>query len=129
MAKKKRGFQGRKFSEQCSKCGVKWLPDMSNKAYRRAICLKCKVIEQDARNAEERRKTKEKGDVTLVQKKKPYTFKNRKPFWQDLARQLKAMKKREEWLPFIQNRMQEILNDKQLMDYINNTEIANYERD
>jgi len=70
-----------------------------------------------------------KREVTLVEKKKPYTFKNRKPFWQDLARQLKVMKKREEWLAFIQLQMDRILEDKQLMDYINDTQIADYDRD
>jgi hypothetical protein len=125
----KRGFQGRKFSEQCSGCGTKWLPDMSNKVYRRAVCYECLQLEYQKRNEEEKKKSRARGEVTLVQKKKPYTFQNRKPFWQDLARQLKVMKKREEWLAFIRLQMDRILNDKQLMDYINDTETANYGRD
>ena len=123
----KRGFQGRQFSTHCGECGVEF--NESNKAPKRALCIVCKR-EEDIR-VQERAKQKYRDNkvVTLQEKKQPYTFRNRKPFWQDIARQLKGMKKREEWLPFIQNRMQEILNDKQLMDYINDTETANYDRD
>jgi hypothetical protein len=33
------------------------------------------------------------------------------------------MKQREEWLAFIKQRMDEILEDKVLMDYINDTDV------
>jgi hypothetical protein len=60
-----------------------------------------------------------------MEKKSSYTFKNRNPFWQTLRSKLKGMKQREEWLVFIKNRMDEILNDKVLMDYINDTDVLN----
>ena len=127
MAKNKKGFKGKQVSKCCNQCGVEWLPDMSNKQNKRALCIEC-FLSESRRRTMEQREWREENLVTQAQKKKPYTFKNRKPFWQDITRKLKAMQTRDEWLPFIQNRMQEILNDKQLMDYINDTQIANYDK-
>jgi hypothetical protein len=123
----KRGYQGRQFSTHCGECGVEF--NESNKAPKRALCLACKRVEDIHYCEKARQKYKENNMVTTQEKKRPYTFQNRKPFWQSVSTQLRTMKSREEWLPFIQNRMEEILNDKQLMDYINDTETANYERD
>jgi hypothetical protein len=125
----KRGFQGRQFSDACRVCGQKWLTDMSNKYPKRALCFECKKEENNEYLEKTRQKYKENNMVTTKEKKKPYTFNNRKGFWKSISTQLRFMNRREEWLPFIQNRMEEILNDKQLMDYINDTETANYERD
>lgn len=119
-----KGFKGRQISNSCVRCGVEWLADRSNKVKKRAICFECKAEEQSKIN--EKQREKNKMTVTLVEKKRPYTFKNRKPVWDAVRTEIKGMKNRSEWLPFIQNRMQEILNDKQLMDYINDTEIADY---
>lgn len=125
----KRGFQGKKTSTNCNGCGVEWLPDMSNKVHKRAMCHSCMKEEYEERKEADKKRVRINREVTLVQKKKPYTFKNRKPFWQELAKELKGMKKREEWLPFIRLQMDRILNDKQLMDYINDTQIADYDTD
>ena len=128
MAKSKKGLRGKQFSKCCAQCGVEWLPDMSNKKAKRALCIECYTQEVKHRTIEQR-EWREENLITQVQKKRPYTFKNRKPFWQSIANELRGMKSREEWLPFIQNRMNEILNDKQLMDYINETQIADYGND
>lgn len=116
----------KEFSKQCRECGVEWLKDFSNKHNGRALCLDCMKLEYEKRKEAEKIKAKE--HVTLVEKKKPYTFMNRKPFWREVNSELKGMKKREEWLPFIQKRMDEILMDTQLMDYINDTQNADYNK-
>jgi hypothetical protein len=123
----KRGFQGKQFSTHCGECGVEF--NETNKAPKRALCLECKRVEDIHYCEKAKQKYKENNMVTTQEKKRPYTFQNRKGFWKSISTQLRFMNTREEWLPFIQNRMEEILNDKQLMDYINDTETANYERD
>ena len=125
----KRGFQGKKLSTNCSRCGVEWLADMSNKVIKRAVCYPCLKVEYEERKEAEQKKVRINREVTLVEKKKPYTFKNRKPFWDEVRTNLKGMKTRAEWLPYIRLQMDRILNDTQLMDYLNDTEIANYDRD
>lgn len=111
----------KELSKCCSKCGVEWLPDFSNKTPKRALCLECRVEvnkEYSIKNNLGRKRL-----YNRMEKKSPYTMKNRTKFWQSLSRQLKGMKKREEWLEFIKQRMDEILNDKVLMDYINDTDV------
>jgi hypothetical protein len=113
----------KELSKCCSKCGVEWLPDLSNKTAKRALCLECRVEvnkEYSIKNNLGRKRL-----YNRMEKKSPYTMKNRTGFWRKINAELKGMKKREEWLGFIQNRMQEILNDKALMDYINDTDIEN----
>jgi hypothetical protein len=119
----------RELSKCCGKCGVVWDETLSNKEPKRALCKDCFKIEYKKRKEAMVEKLKVNGNVTQVTKKKPYTFKNRKGFWRETAAKLKGMDSRKEWLPFIQQRMQEILNDTQLMDYINDTQIANYDKD
>ena len=110
----------KELSKCCVKCGVEWLKDLSNKVTKRALCFECKKeydIEWKQKNPIKKRL------YNRHEKKSAYTFKNRTAYWQDLRTQLKGMKKREEWLEFIKNRMDEILNDKVLMDYINDTDV------
>ena len=111
----------KEFSKCCSKCGVQWLEDMSNKVPKRALCFECKK-EWDKEFNDKNNKGR-KRMYNRLEKKGPYTMKNRTPYWRSLSTQLKGMKKREEWLEFIKNRMDEILNDKVLMDYINDTDV------
>jgi hypothetical protein len=112
----------KELSKCCANCGVEWLPDLSNKAVKRALCKECK-LEYD-REYRDKNPIKRRLNNRL-EKKGPYKMANRTKFWQSLSRQLKGMKKREEWVAFIQNRMDEILNDKVLMDYINDTDVLN----
>jgi hypothetical protein len=109
-------------SKCCVKCGVEWLSDLSNKVPKRALCFGCKK-EYDA-EWKQKNPTK-KRLYNRHEKKSAYTFKNRTAYWQSLRKELKSMKKREEWVVFIKNRMDEILNDKALMDYINDTDVLN----
>ncbi len=111
----------KELSKCCSKCGVEWLADFSNKTPKRALCLECKVEvnkEYSIKNNLGRKRL-----YNRMEKKSSYTFKNRNPFWQTLRIKLRMMKNREEWLAFIKQRMDEILEDKVLMDYINDTDV------
>ena len=117
----------KKVSTHCKNCGIEWNEDMSNKFPRRALCYPCKKKWQDSVNEIEKERRKNNGVVRLATKKTPYTFRYRKDFWLELRTKLKTMKTREEWLPFIQKRMDEIIEDTQLMDYLNDTQIAKYD--
>lgn len=125
MANKR--YNGRQISTHCGGCGIEF--DGTNKADGRALCLECKKKADIVYANNRMEKLKVDGLISKRAKKDPYKQKNRTLFWKDINKQLKKMKKREEWLPFIKNRMQEILNDKQLMDYINDTQIADYDTD
>ncbi len=109
-------------SKCCVRCKVEWLSDFSNKVPKRALCFGCKR-EYDAEWKQKNPDSGKKRMHNRLEKKSPYTFKNRTEYWQGLRKELKGMKKREEWLEFIKNRMDEILNDKVLMDYINDTDV------
>ena len=117
----------KELSKSCKICGVEFLPDLSNKYPKRARCLECKSEENKQRTIEQR-EWREENVVSMVEKKSPYTFRNRKSFWREINKELKSKKRREDWLPLIQKRMDEILEDKQLMDYINDTQIAEYNK-
>lgn len=116
----------KKLSTSCRDCGVEWLEDLSNKVPKRALCWECKLKWDSEYQSKFKEKAKLTAGVSKRVKKDPYKMKNRTPFWQELRTKLKGMKSRKEWLPFIQNRLEEIINDKQLMDYLNDTENADY---
>ena len=124
----KRGYV-KECSTHCNRCGIEWLADMSNKANKRALCHPCLKVEYYERKEAEQKKTRINREITLVDKKKPYTFKNRKPFWDEIRVKLRGIEKRADWLAFIRLQMDRIIDDKQLMDYINDTEIADYDKD
>ena len=111
-------------SKCCVRCGIEWLSDLSNKVPKRALCFSCKR-EYDAEWKQNNPDSGKKRMHNRLEKKSPYTFKNRTGYWQGLRKELKGMKQREEWLVFIKNRMDAILNDKVLMDYINDTDVLN----
>jgi len=118
----------KELTTHCNGCGVKWLDDLSNKYPRRALCYECKEKWYQEYQSKMRQKYREEAGISKNVKKEPYKFKNRKLFWDEIRTELRGMKHRSEWLPFIQNRLTEILNDKQLMDYLNDTENAEYEK-
>lgn len=113
----------KEFSKGCKKCGELWLPDMSNKYPKRALCRKChKIWVEDWENNNKRVK------YTMYNSNRKEKYKNfkmdvRKPHWKKINDELKEIKNRDDWRGFISKKMNEILNNVELMDYINNTDI------
>ena len=110
----------KELSKCCSKCGVEWLSDLSNKQDRRALCKGCYQTELENRSKVEREKRNEIGAaLNRVELYKDYKFENRKPFWAEINKELKPLKDRKEIRVFIGKQMDRILNDRKLMEYIN----------
>lgn len=118
-----KGSRRKEFSKCCTKCGVEWLSDMSNKNPKRALCLKCTKEWQTEYNEKHRMNKYKMQGSNRTEKYKKFKMDVRKPYWKEVNDKLKGMKKREEWLPFIKEQMIGILNNVELMDYINDTNI------
>lgn len=111
----------KELSKCCVKCGVEWLEDFSNKTPKRALCLECKRVYDKEYSI--RSNANKKRLYNRTQKGKSFKVENRKTIWKEVNNEIKSLKTRQEWLPFIQNKMIEILNNKELMDYLNDTDI------
>lgn len=113
----------KELSKCCVKCGVEWLADFSNKTPKRALCFECKSVYDKEYSI--RSNANKKRLYNRTKKGKSFKVENRKTIWKEVNNEIKSLKTRQEWLPFIQNKMIEILNNKELMDYINDTDVLN----
>lgn len=114
----------KEFSKECKNCGVEWLPDMSNKAPRRALCKKC--LEEWTKEWWQEYRSNPNSNYKVTTKRKcgkPFKMENRKPHWKEINNELKKIKDRDEWKEFIRLQMDSILANTDLMNYINNTDI------
>jgi hypothetical protein len=107
----------KEFSKCCVKCNVEWLPDMSNKYKKRALCLECHKIYYNERKAVYTEKHKDdKRRIDLMQ---PFKLDNRKEHWKKVNDGLKGLKDINEIHAYIKERADEIFANKELMEYIN----------
>ena len=115
----------KELSKNCVDCGVKWLEDLSNKQPKRALCKECYQIEFKKMCKAQKDKRAEIGAVVnRIAIYKDYKMDNRKVFWKDINKELKGLKTREEHLSFISKQMDRILNDDNLMKYLNSVTMA-----
>lgn len=123
-----RGIKGstrKQMSKCCIKCGIEWLPDLSNKAPKRALCVGCiEEWQKDWWVEYNKRNPMVKINTGRLQKYNQFKIENRKPHWKKINDELKKMQSRDEWLPYIQLQMENILNNKELMNYINDTDVS-----
>jgi len=120
-----RGFQPRKTSTQCTKCGVEWDKDKSNKQKGRALCIVCYDGECGDRTIAKRKWDAEhKEGPNRVELYRDYKMANRKAFYNAINKELKPLKDRKLIREFISKQMDRILNDKQLMEYVSLTNLA-----
>lgn len=114
----------KEFSTNCKMCGVEWNDDFSNKKPLRAVCLECYKKEYEERKEKYKSIEYKKGE-NRHDKYRPFKIENRKHIYKELNLKLKGLKKREEVREFLKNRFDELLEDKALWDYINDTDIEN----
>jgi hypothetical protein len=114
----------KELSKSCGDCGVVWEKDLSNKQPRRALCKECYSIELKKTSKAQRDKRAELGaGLQRMELYKDYKFQNRDGFWRKINKEIKPLTKREDIRAFISKQMDRILEDTQLMDYINYTSI------
>lgn len=115
----------KELSKCCNNCGVVWLPDLSNKKSKRALCLECYeeegIVNRKVKAKYDRENKKGLNRIELYHN---YKVENRQPFWTAINKQIKPLKDREQIRAFISKQMDRILADETLMDYINLTEIV-----
>jgi hypothetical protein len=111
-------------SKCCAKCGVEWLTDLSNKVQRRALCLECIQIEYKERKAEYKANKFKRGNNRL-DKYQAYKIENRKHIHKAVNLELRKLKDRTEIREFLRKRFDELLEDKGLWDYLNDTDVEN----
>ena len=114
----------KELSTHCVKCGVLWNEDMSNKYPKRAVCLPCHKIEY-AERKEKYKSVEYKRGLNRHEKYKPYKIENRKHIHKAVNLELRGLKNRSEVREFLRKRFDELLEDKGLWDYINDTDILN----
>jgi hypothetical protein len=122
----------KQISKCCSKCGVEWHEDLSNKIPKRAVCLECYEAEGIERNTAKRKYDREhRVGMNRSEKYQNYKFSNRQPFWTAINKEIKPLKDRVEIRAFISKQMDRIIADQQLMDYINDTNLIekNYDNE
>jgi hypothetical protein len=114
----------KEISVGCSKCGVLWNEDFSNKTPKRALCKVCMKVEYEERK-EKYNKAKFKRGENRHQKYKPFKIENRKHIHKAVNLELRALKDRTQIREFLRKRFDELLKDTALWDYINDTDIQN----
>lgn len=103
-------------SKCCKKCSVEWLPDMSNKYPKRALCRECNKIEYQRVKAEwNAKQVPKKSKLELLQ---PYKASNRTKHWRAINSQLKPLTKIDDIHNFIVQQADKVFGDKALMEYI-----------
>jgi hypothetical protein len=113
----------KELSTECKNCNVVF--DLEHpKQPGRALCAEC-YIEEGIKSRKEKAKydKEHRFGLNRMEKYKDYKMSVRQPFWTAINKEIKKLKTREEYLPFISKQMDRILADKQLMDYINDTNI------
>jgi len=111
-------------SKCCVKCGIEWLADLSNKIKKRALCLECMKVEYEERK-EQYNKNKFKRGQNRHDKYKPFKISNRKHIHKAVNLELRGLNDRTEIREFLRKRFDELLEDKALWNYINDTDIEN----
>lgn len=114
----------KELSVGCSKCGVLWNEDLSNKIPKRALCLACMKVEYEERK-EKYKSVEYKRGENRHEKYKPFKIENRKHIHKEVNLKLKGLKDRSEIREFLRKRFDELLEDVALWDYINDTDIQN----
>lgn len=115
----------KQISKCCAKCGVVWDETLSNKQHKRAVCISCYQEEGVERRVAKAKWDKEhKFGKNRNEKYKDYKFANRQPFWTAINKEIRKLKDRGEIRAFISKQMDRIIADKQLMDYINDTDLV-----
>ena len=115
----------RELSKACGVCGVEWNEDLSNKQFKRALCKGCYQIELDNRNTRFKQERAEVGaKIKRIEAYRDYKLQNRSGFWASINKQIRPLTDRVEIRAFISKQMDRILEDKQLMEYINLISIA-----
>ena len=120
-----RGFQPRSMSTKCNKCGVEWNKDKSNKQPKRALCIACYDGELiDRTRAKAKYDREHKVGPNRIELYHNYKVSNRVKFWREINKEIRLCKSRDEIRAFISKQMDRILDDKDLMAYINLTSNA-----
>jgi hypothetical protein len=114
----------KELSKCCSKCGVEWLADFSNKIKKRALCLECMKVEHKERKEQYKHTIVRRGQ-NRHEKYKPFKIENRKHIHKAVNLELKKLKDRTEIREFLRKRFDELLADTALWDYLNDTDIQN----
>jgi hypothetical protein len=115
----------RELSTKCKECNVVFTKELNNKQPKRALCKQCYTIELNNRGEEAKKKRAEIGAfVNRIEAYKNYKLENRIGFWRELNKQIKMLKTREEHLEFISKQMDRILDDDNLMKYLNSVTMA-----
>jgi hypothetical protein len=112
----------KELSTECKTCGVKWKEDYSNKYPKRAVCHPCHKIEY-AERKEAYKNNEFKRGLNKAEKYKPFKISNRKHIHKAINEQLKKLKDRSEIRQFLSKRFDELLEDKALWDYLNDTDV------
>ena len=106
----------KEFSKQCTKCGLEWDENFSNKYPKRALCYPCH--KEEYKLIKERYDLKNNG-LSKSDLLQPYKVTNRKEVWREVNKELKKLKKLEDIHNFIVKRADEVFADEKLMAYIN----------
>ena len=111
-------------STECKKCGVVY-DEQNPKQKKRALCVSCYNDESLERNIEKRKYDREhRVGMNRTEKYKDYKFANRQPFWTSINKEIRKLKDKGEIRAFISKQMDRIIADKQLKDYINDTDLV-----
>ena len=103
----------KEISVGCSKCGVLWNEDLSNKQPKRALCKECSKIEY----AEYQKKRNSINSVTRTELYQPFKIENRKEIYKEASKALREMKNRDEWRAYMWKRLEKLLNDTSFIEY------------
>ena len=115
----------RELSTKCGKCGVVFDKDLNNKQPKRALCKECYRVELQRISKVQKDKRAEIGAaVNRIEAYKAYKLENRKGFWRELNKEIKGLTKQEDIRAFISKQMDRILNDENLMKYLNSVTLA-----
>jgi recombinational DNA repair protein (RecF pathway) len=114
----------KELSTECKGCGVKWKEDYSNKYPKRAVCLECIKVEYEERK-EQYKNNQFKRGLNRFEKHQPFKIENRKHIHKAVNLELRKLKDRTEIREFLRKRFDELLEDKALWDYLNDTDVEN----
>lgn len=104
----------KKESTHCSDCGVEWLADKSNKQKKRALCKVC-FLKHSRSYQKEYNKTNE---MPIYVKYSDYKMDNRRAENRELSKRMMSYERREEWQEAIRLRLEEIIQDTGLWEFI-----------
>ena len=105
----------KKQSTHCSECGVEF--DGTNKFYKRALCIPCGTIAQKKYSQNKRKPKEEHRHV----KYNEFKAENRNDYYSTILAETKGMD-RDEHREWITNKLNEILQNTKLWEYISTQE-------